>query len=185
MKPTTERHLKKQATSALHCNPLFFADKQVTENLYDENFRSSYFGSTRKVLSPETISLEQNSYLNVKLSAEDLELNSPSSAISSLCQEHETKPVIWDRVLREEEVEALEQQQEEEDEVMSSYVIEINSDHREGTCEEVAIEEAIAWAKEKFQTHSNSEKGSLTQQDHEQSVEMDEGDSFLLCKLKF
>ncbi|XP_048438122.1 J domain-containing protein required for chloroplast accumulation response 1-like [Pyrus x bretschneideri] len=52
---------------------------------------------------------------------------------------------------------------------MSSYVIEINSDQQRE--EAVGIEEAIAWAKEKFQTHSNSEKEGTNQQ----SVEMDEG----------
>jgi len=40
----------------------------------------------------------------------------------------------------------------DEDEVMSSYVIENNSNHREGTGEAVSIDEAIAWAKEKSQS---------------------------------
>ncbi|CAN6689475.1 unnamed protein product [Malus baccata var. baccata] len=173
MKPT-EEHPKKQGTSALHCNPLSFTENQVMEKLYDEKLRSSNnFGFTRKVLSPETISVGPNSCRSVKLPVDDLELPSPSSAVSSLCQEHEIKSGIWDRILREKEVGVLEQEEEEEDdEVMSSYVIEINSDQQRE--EAVGIEEAIAWAKERFQTHNNSEKeGSLTQQDNQQS--MDEG----------
>ncbi|KAM1153962.1 hypothetical protein ACFX2I_036332 [Malus domestica] len=178
MKPTKE-HPKKQGTSALRCNPLSFTENQVLEKLYDEKFRSSSnFGFTRKVSSPETMSPGPSSCRSVKQFVDDLELLSPSSAVSSLCQEHEIKSGIWDRVLREKEVGVLEQEEKEEDnnddEVMSSYVIEINSDQQRE--EAVGIEEAIAWAKEKFQTHSNSEKeGSLTQQDNQQSVEMDEG----------
>ncbi|XP_068325044.1 uncharacterized protein [Pyrus communis] len=172
MKPTNE-HPKKQGTSALHCNPLSFNENQVLEKLYDEKFRSSNnFGFTRKVLSPETISIGPNSRRSVKLPVDDLELPSPSSAVSSLCQEHEIKSRIWDSVLQEKEVGVLEQEEEEDDEMMSSYVIEINSDQQREDA--VGIEEAIAWAKEKFQTHSNSEKEeNLTQRDNQQS--MDEG----------
>ncbi|XP_037493381.1 auxilin-related protein 2 [Jatropha curcas] len=47
-----------------------------------------------------------------------------------------------------------EENEQEEDEVMSSYVIEINSDHREVSGEAISIDEAIAWAKEKFQSQN-------------------------------
>ncbi|ONI11070.1 hypothetical protein PRUPE_4G085400 [Prunus persica] len=175
MLPTKQENSKKQGTASLHCNRMSFTENQVMGNAHDESFRNSYFGFTRKVLSPETISLEPNSYRSVKLSVDDLELNSPSSAVSSLCQEHEVKFGIRDRVFDYEKEVMRAVEREEDDEAMSSYVIEINSEHREGTCEAGGIEEAIAWAKEKFQTHSNSEKeGSLTQQENEQSVGMDQ-----------
>ena len=69
---------------------------------------------------------------------------------------------------------------DDDDEVISSYVIEINSDYRDqGTvCDAVGIDEAIAWAKEKFQKYSNttSEEDLRQQQDYEQqSVETDHG----------
>ncbi|XP_011011310.1 PREDICTED: uncharacterized protein LOC105115924, partial [Populus euphratica] len=47
-----------------------------------------------------------------------------------------------------------EEMERDEDEVMSSYVIENNSNQQEGTGEAVSIDEAIAWAKEKSQSLS-------------------------------
>lgn len=119
-----------------------YLDSHLVENEHIENLRSSHFGLSRRATSPETISLEPNSY---KVSAaDDLELNSPSSIVSSLCQDQDAKV---------NKIEDQDLQEQEEDEVMSSYVIEINSDHREGRGEALGIDEAIAWAKEKFQTH--------------------------------
>ncbi|XP_050368796.1 auxilin-like protein 1 [Argentina anserina] len=189
MKPAyKESHSEKQGIPAgVNC--------KSNENTYDEHTRASYFGFTRKALSPETISIEPSSFRSVKLSTEDLELlNSPSSEVSSICQEHDLHEaktgILHDPVLpglevevqKQEELDDEEEEEEEDDdddddEVMSSYVIEINSDHREGTCEEDNLEEAIAWAKEKFQSFSASEKESnMTAHDHnEQAIEMDEG----------
>ncbi|GLU22624.1 hypothetical protein SLE2022_386860 [Rubroshorea leprosula] len=137
---SNEQQQRKQGTMpAFPCN-------QFTENEYDNNFRSSYYEFSRHACSPETVSLEPNSYGSIKLSRDDFELNSPASPVvspaSSLCEEPETRP----GTMEEEEAE------QEEDEVMSSYVIEINSEYREGTNEAVSIAEAIAWAKEKYQT---------------------------------
>ncbi|XP_062016500.1 uncharacterized protein LOC133732906 isoform X1 [Rosa rugosa] len=192
MKPAKEHSKKQGIPAGVHCSLPSFIEKQNNENAYDEHTRASYFGFTRKVLSPETISIEPSSFRSVKLSTEDLEpLNSPSSEVSSICQEHEAKTgILHDHVLPGKEVGVLEQEElddddddDDDDEVMSSYVIEINSDHREGTCEEVNLEEAIAWAKEKFQTQSASEKeSSMTAHDHnEQSIAMDEGRPKDLC----
>ena len=131
---------------------------------------SQYFGFSRRVSSPETISLEPDSYPSVKISLDDVELNSPgSSVVSSLCHDSITNQVKSQtreyHVMTTEEEELDDQVGEEDDddddddEVMSSYVIEIGSDHKEGTSDNaVGIDEAIAWAKEKFQTHSSSEK---------------------------
>jgi hypothetical protein len=95
---------------------------------------------------------------------DDLELNSPSSPASSLCHEPEAKVGVQCNIMLEEELEQVED--EDEDEVMSSYVIEINSDHREGTGEAVSIDEAIAWAKEKFRSRSFDRKHENVSMDH-------------------
>ncbi|KAL6991550.1 hypothetical protein U1Q18_009662 [Sarracenia purpurea var. burkii] len=117
---------------------------------YIENFRTSHFGFSRQDVSPETISLDPNSYRSIKVPMDDLEHNSPSSVVSSLCQDLEAKASKFqDKGLQEQESD-LEQ---EEDEVMSSYIIEINAaDHTEETEEARGINEAIAWVKEKFYT---------------------------------
>lgn len=135
-------------------------ENQYVDNEVKEPFRSSYSGFPRPVSSPETISLEPTSYRSMKISMDDLEPNSPSSAISSLCQGSGAKPDIQINVLAE-----------EDDEVMSSYVIEIGSDNREGTNEAVALDEVIAWAKEKFNTHTSETDLSARLNDSEQFVE--------------
>ncbi|CAK7350169.1 unnamed protein product [Dovyalis caffra] len=132
-----------------HTDAYYMENESISENLRSS---SSCFRVSRQVSSPETISHEPHSFRSIKVPVDDLELNSPSSPVSSLCHEPEAKVgVQWDTML-EEEMELDED--EDEDEVMSSYVIEINSDQREGTSEAVSIDEAIAWAKEKFQSQS-------------------------------
>lgn len=125
---------------------------------YNENFRGSHFRFCRRNPSPETISLEPNSYHSLKVSADDLEHhNSPSSVISSLCQDQEAIDVSN----RTEDQMPLQQAiEQDEDEVMSSYVIEINAGNREWTEEAVGVDDAIAWAKEKFQTCSEDMLGA-------------------------
>ncbi|KAK1368987.1 hypothetical protein POM88_035079 [Heracleum sosnowskyi] len=49
---------------------------------------------------------------------------------------------------------------DDDDEISSSYVIEINSSYRERTDEGVGVDEAIAWAKESYQSHSSPEESS-------------------------
>ncbi|XVE51657.1 hypothetical protein DITRI_Ditri02bG0059200 [Diplodiscus trichospermus] len=137
--------------------PPFSSTPFYNENLYMENENnvdnftrsSSYYGFCRRASSPEIISLEPHSYRSVKISADDMEFNSPPSPASSLCQEPEVRSGI--------QSDSLQQQEEDEDEVLSSYVIEINSDVREGSGEAVSIDEAIAWAKERYNT-GNSER---------------------------
>ncbi|KAA8519439.1 hypothetical protein F0562_013686 [Nyssa sinensis] len=163
-----EEHPLQQGMPALSCNRPSYFENQFFENDYNENLRSSHFGFSRRVSSPETISLEPNSYRSVKVSMDDLELNSPSSVVSSLCQDLEARASKFQDKVLQEEVD------QEEDEIMSSYVIEINSDHREGTGEELAIDEAIAWAKEKFQAHSSGKDWSMEQNEKEQSAETEE-----------
>lgn len=162
----TEEYPKKQGNPAFPCNLSSYTENQFMENEYHENFRTSYSGFRRQVSSPETISLEPNSYGSVKISVDDpAELNSSSSAVSSLHQDLEPESGIQDHEFPE----------QEDDEVMSSYVIEINSYHREGTCgETVSVDEAIAWAKEKFQAQSSEKDLSMRQCDNnEQPVEIE------------
>lgn len=111
-----------------------------------DNLRSYPFGLSRRNASPETISLEP---ISNSLSAEDVELNSPSSAVSSICQSSEQDQ-------RNCEME------EDEDEIMSSYVIEINSDRNR--CEWNGVDEAIAWAKEKLHGPQDSDTKSGIQE---------------------
>ncbi|KAJ4842775.1 hypothetical protein Tsubulata_010768 [Turnera subulata] len=143
-------------------------DDNATSYDYNDSFSGSYYRVSRQVSSPETISLEPHSYRSIKVSVDDIELNSPSSPASSLCQE---VPEMKDDI--ECHPTHLEDEMEhDEDEVMSSYVIEINSDHREGTGEAVSIDEAIAWAKEKYQAQN-----SVRQHEQEHSPKVEESTS--------
>ncbi|XP_020551351.1 uncharacterized protein LOC105167542 [Sesamum indicum] len=123
----------------------------ISENDFLGNFRSYSFGSSRRNASPESINLEPLSNSSFRVSADDLQLNSPSSAVSSVCQSD--KEIKMNTC--ETEHEFLRKgtlEQDLEDESVSSYIIEINSDNREWTCESNGVDEAIVWAKEKFQT---------------------------------
>ncbi|KAM7260070.1 hypothetical protein ACFE04_015811 [Oxalis oulophora] len=121
----------------------------VDNHFVDSDFNTtSYCTFPQHVYSsPETITLEPNSYRSTKISADDdhLELfNSPlTPGDSTFYQEQETK------------VSSDLETDYEDDEVMSSYVIEITSDYKDGTGEEVSIDEAIAFAKEKYKTTSS------------------------------
>ncbi|KAF5736352.1 hypothetical protein HS088_TW14G00494 [Tripterygium wilfordii] len=157
----------KQAMPVYQCNPLSTMENQYMES--EANFfRSSYYGFSRRNSSPETISIEPNSYRSFKVSGDDVELNSPASPVSSLCQETEATGVCYDNCAM-----PAQEMDQEEDEVMSSYVIEINSDHRETTSEAVSVDEAIAWAKERFQRHCTER-----QEGKDQSTEL--GDTRLI-----
>ncbi|KAL0328986.1 UNVERIFIED_CONTAM: J domain-containing protein required for chloroplast accumulation response 1 [Sesamum calycinum] len=129
----------------------------ISENDFLENFRSYSFRSSRRNASPESINIELLPNSSFRVFADDLQLNSPSSAVSSVCQS--------DREIKmntcETEHELLRKgtlEQDLEDESVSSYVIKINSDDREWKCESNDVNEAIAWAKETFQTHFSEEK---------------------------
>ncbi|KAL0398302.1 UNVERIFIED_CONTAM: hypothetical protein Sradi_2173500 [Sesamum radiatum] len=126
------------------------------------------FGLSRRNASPETISLEPMSNGSFRVSADDLKLNSPSSAVSSVCQSdrEQTTREIEEEIMRQDVME------QDEDESMSSYVIEINSDIREGTCESNAVDEAIAWAKEKFQTHCHQNKCGMQEHEKDKPTEV-------------
>ncbi|KAK9151095.1 hypothetical protein Syun_009404 [Stephania yunnanensis] len=137
------------AWTRLHAGEFQFAE--------NEHYRSnSWF--PRSTSSPETITVERNSCQSFKASPEDQDTDSPSSAISSLYQDLENKPKYIDKVLYDD------QEVEQEQVIMSSYVIEINSNKKEVRDECVALDEAIAWAKESFQSQSSDTTETVNQQ---------------------
>ncbi|GMI82214.1 AUXILIN-LIKE7 [Hibiscus trionum] len=154
-----EEAARQQGMPAFPSSCSFYNESLYVENEYDNLMRSSSYnyGFSRRATSPETINLEPLSFPSVKISADGFEFNSPSSPASSLCHEPVKAPS-----------DSMHQQQEEdddddEDEVMSAYVIEINPDLRESNGEAVSVDEAIAWAKERYNTQSTSEKIQSTE----------------------
>ena len=149
-----EEPAKQQGMPAFPSTRSFYNENLYMENEYnvDNVMRSSsYYGFCRRASSPKIISLEPHSFRSVKISADDLEFNSPSSPASSLCQEPGARPGVRSDSMQQQQ----QQDGDEDDEVLSSYVIEINSDFKECTSEAVSIDEAIAWAKERYNTHSS------------------------------
>ncbi|KAJ4981545.1 hypothetical protein NE237_032382 [Protea cynaroides] len=140
---TPEEQQKRHGISVIPCNRASHMDFKLTD-ISHESFRSTHFGFSRQVPSPESINLEPIPNQRIKMSVDNVEdPDSPRSAISSLYREPEAKFTIQGKELHD----------QEEDEVMSSYVIEITPNKMEGTDHGV-VDEAIAWAKEKFLTQS-------------------------------
>lgn len=137
--------------------PIFAGNQSMcsTEDDYNENLRSSPIGFCRKYPSPETINLEPTWNTSIRLSTENTELNSPSSTVSSVCEEPQDK---LNKMFQQHGTE------QDGDEDTRSYVIEINSDHRERTSEAIGVDEAIAWAKESFQTQCLENNSSTQEQ---------------------
>ncbi|XP_022927195.1 uncharacterized protein LOC111434115 [Cucurbita moschata] len=138
-------------------------DNPYVENEHYDSYRSSGHVFGVPVSSPETISLEPNSFRSIKICVDDLEQNSPSSAGSSHCEDPVDYSGIYCNVLPEDD--------EDDEDAMSSYVIEITSINREEYREEVSIDEAIAWAKSKYQSPVSETDLSGRQQESEQSGE--------------
>ncbi|KAK9064317.1 hypothetical protein SSX86_015697 [Deinandra increscens subsp. villosa] len=110
------------------------------ESDYTHKFKGSYPGFSQRVSSPEITTFGPNSYTSVKESIEDLQVNSPASIVSSVNQDQEDETSTIN---------------EEDDELMSSFVIEINpSRNCERIGESLGVDEAIAWAKQKCQTRN-------------------------------
>lgn len=87
--------------------------------------------------------------MNFRVSENNVQFNSPSSAVSSDRNVENCENINIDE---------MELDDIDEDELMSSYVIELNSCSRETAYESTDVDEAIAWAKEKFHNHSSQEK---------------------------
>lgn len=128
----------------------------VAENEHVESFKSTDFGFSRRVSSPETSHLGPNSYSSFKVSVNDLEVDSPSSVVSSLLQEQQYR------------TNKIKEEEGDDDEVMSSYVIEIGADDKEQTDKVEGVAEAIEWAKGKFQSQSLLEDWGIRQPDEKE-----------------
>ncbi|XP_047969188.1 J domain-containing protein required for chloroplast accumulation response 1-like [Salvia hispanica] len=79
---------------------------------------------------------------------DDVQFNSPSSAISNA----ESCEIIDEEMEMEMEIKI------DEDELMSSYVIELDSCSRDTAYESTDVDEAIAWAKDRIHKYSSQEK---------------------------
>ncbi|CAL0324885.1 unnamed protein product [Lupinus luteus] len=150
-----EEHANTQRVPLFQCNTHSF-----------DNLRSSNSRFSKRVSSPETISPESNSYRSIEMFTDDWELSSPFSVVSSLCQEPEAKSVVHDHVLPEQTIEY-------DAEVMNSYIIDISSNLIKEDCgtSSSAIDEAIAWAKEKFQSRGSDEGSSMRNDCNEHEIE--------------
>ncbi|KAL5977150.1 hypothetical protein ACLOJK_021492 [Asimina triloba] len=141
------REQRKQGTAGVPCARTSFTDFQFAGNAAasDEPLSRSPLGYSQRMPSPETITVEPSSYRSVKILFEDVEAESPSSVISSVGPGPDADAKTQDQTMQDWE----EDEEQEEAEFLSSYVIEILPDRREEAEEAVAVDEAIAWAKEK------------------------------------
>ncbi|KAK1420367.1 hypothetical protein QVD17_21900 [Tagetes erecta] len=118
------------------------------ESDYTHKFKGCYSGFSQRGSSPDITTFRAYSYTSVKESTEDLQVNSPGSIVSS--QDDETATI---------------HEKDDDDEVMSSFVIEINpSKVSEKSGESHGVDEAIAWAKQKCKAR-NLEKDCNTRED--------------------
>lgn len=145
------------------CNGQSYEPQYQDNNEYKTNFKSSPLGFSKRVTSPETNSLESNSYQDIKVFTDDWELNSSFSVVSS----HS----IREHALSEQSIEQ-DDYDDDDDEFMSSYVIEINSNLKREDCEASDIDEAIAWAKERFQSQSSDKESSMRNDGNGQTGEI-------------
>lgn len=134
-----EDHKKQQKLPSFpDINPNLGSENEFLDKLWSCPFRRNAIA--------ESVNLE---HMNLRVSENDVQFNSPSSAVSS-DRNIETCEIIDDEMGQDFD--------EDEDELMSSYVIEIDSCNRETTIESNDVDEAIAWAKEKFQKYCSQEK---------------------------
>lgn len=119
----------------------------------------------------------------MKISGDDIEVNSPAATeVSSLChQDAEVREDDVDKNLMADE--QIVDGDEDEDEISSSFVIEIGPNHREVMREAEGIDEAIAWAKERFNAHKEWKDSDLTRQEKD-NKSPDERGKVVHCPLK-
>ncbi|KAL4563454.1 hypothetical protein LXL04_027496 [Taraxacum kok-saghyz] len=142
-KNTSTKMQTKAAQPNHPCNCNSFAKTQTIDNDYTHKFKGGYTKFSQRTSSPEIISFGLDSYTSLKESIEDLQVNSPeSSVVSSFRQEQDEGKSIDP------------ESEEEDDEVMSAYVIEINPSNRERIGDGIGIDDAIAWAKQKRESHN-------------------------------
>ncbi|PNY04104.1 suppressor protein SRP40-like [Trifolium pratense] len=161
----SEEYPSKQGVSYFPCNVQSFGI-QDQDNEYKTNFKSSPHGFSKKVSSPETTSFGSNSYRGVKVFADDWELNSPSESKCSVHDHVHSEQIIQ----QDDDGGESDDDYSDDDDFISSYVIEINSNLRREDCEASDIDEAIAWAKEKFQSGSSDEESSMRDNGNDKTV---------------
>ncbi|KAL8108361.1 uncharacterized protein LOC141671940 [Apium graveolens] len=145
LRPTRERkwdgstmmHEEQQRYDEPPYFPYSRPSKRFADDQQSENFRSTIFNFSRRASSPESMSRGAYSYSSVKVSLVD-----------------------EDDYMSELHKQGDDDDDDDDDEISSSYVIEIQSTYRERTDEGVGVDEAIAWAKESYQSHSSPEKSS-------------------------
>ncbi|KAL1205097.1 J domain-containing protein required for chloroplast accumulation response 1 [Cardamine amara subsp. amara] len=149
-----KRESNKQSFPAFPSARDSFSGQNITPEKTDFYYQKPHFSGSRRASSPETISLDPNSFRRM----DDYGPSSPaSSPVSSfICEEDDNTDTKHRTTTGDCKVEEIEEEEEEE---MSSYVIEINSDrYREeggggggGNSDSNDMDEAIAWAKERSQ----------------------------------
>ncbi|KAI6703413.1 hypothetical protein NL676_012549 [Syzygium grande] len=164
--------LKKHGIPAFTYSPPSWPDERLTEQEHKSNSRSLYNGFAQPVPSPESVTEEPSSRRRMKISVEDddMEINSPGNNLSIRDRVH---------VVREREIE-----DQEEDEISGSFVIEIGTSNcQDGSGDALGIDEAIAWAKEKFQAPGDGKDGwsetELGKQNSPETEEMSKACEFL------
>ncbi|CAG7899050.1 unnamed protein product [Brassica rapa] len=132
--PSRKRESKKQSFPAFPTSGDSFSGHERSDFYY----RKPHFSGSRRS-SPETMSFDPSSFRRI----DDFGPSSPaSSPVSSFVYEEENTETKGDCNVDE----------VEEEEEMSSYVIEINSDRFDrGNSDSNDMDEAIAWAKERSQ----------------------------------
>ncbi|CAH8349949.1 unnamed protein product [Eruca vesicaria subsp. sativa] len=135
-----KRESKKQSFPAFPTSADSFSGHERSDFYY----RKPHFSGSRRS-SPETMSLDPNSFRRM----DDYGPSSPaSSPVSSFVYEEEEHTESKQRTTGDCRVEEVVEEEEE----MSSYVIEINSDRFDrGNSDSNDMDEAIAWAKERSQ----------------------------------
>ncbi|KAL3615203.1 hypothetical protein CASFOL_040864 [Castilleja foliolosa] len=135
-----------------------FADQSNISNISEIDFfgdMKNTFGSSRRNTSPERINIDpMSTSMSFRKSPDEMKFNSPCSPVSSICHSDiETTKMCDNEIVVDED---------DDDDMMSSYVIEFDVGNNEcmtSSCdhqEPNGVDEAIAWAKEKFQTYKSS-----------------------------
>ncbi|KAI4372063.1 hypothetical protein MLD38_010346 [Melastoma candidum] len=140
-------HHKMKGVPVIPCGRPFMTEDRLMEDLYKHsNFESPPRGLSRQSLSPETFTAEPNSNRSSEMPAEDEEEVKAASRSSVISGDGK-------RVTGERDVLTM---SDEDDEISSSYVIEITPGIRNDAGKTPRIDEVIAWDTERF-LHDNAQ----------------------------
>ncbi|MCL7041002.1 hypothetical protein MKW94_011955 [Papaver nudicaule] len=143
-------------------------ENNSTQNNHNRVNAASRFAFSHSISSPDTISIDPNSCRSSSFASNNVPKEngnpgeSPASSVVSLQREYyptfdQTLKTTNRRHYQDYKMSPREEEEEDHEELMRScYVIEIGSENNRETSmnkrESVGIDEAIAWAKEKFQS---------------------------------